>query len=167
MIYIISIILAIVIYVLIQVNAKKKTNEGLTKLGISNSDIIITGKLNCGHPDINKVIAESALAKINETLKILDVGYGAEVMAEIKPEQIKNVIIEDVSTMQSRVTVGRILVTGVFAFAIPKKEKTEISYLIIEWNDGRFDHETIFEFYGVGAIQKANTARNSIIKLGR
>lgn len=48
-----------------------------------------------------------------------------------------------------------------------EKEKNELAYLTIEWNDGKFDHETIFEFEGVGSMQNANTARNKLIKTVR
>ena len=55
------------------------------------------------------------------------------------------------------------LLVGPLAFAWKKKEKKECAYIIIQWNDGRFNHETLFEFTGTGSIQSANTGRNNLI----
>ena len=45
------------------------------------------------------------------------------------------------------------------------ENKKELAYLTINWKQGKFNHDTYFEFEGKDAMQKANTARNEIIKL--
>ena len=76
---------------------------------------------------------------------------------------IKEVTLEDQSTIENRITVGRMLLVGPLAFAWKKKEKIESAYLILDWNDGTFNHKTLFEFTGSSSMQKANTARNKLI----
>lgn len=163
-IIIVGIIMAIVNY-----RNNNKRYQAMKGLGISDSDFFYSGKYISGHPDINNSIEDVNLAKIKESIHIVyfpnsksPIGAG-----KIPKEQIKNIVIEDASTVSKRVTATRLIALGVFAFAAQKKEKTEISYLIIEWNDGRFDHETMFEFYGVGSNQKSNEARNKLIKMIR
>ena len=46
-----------------------------------------------------------------------------------------------------------------------KKKKNEIAFVVINWNDGRFDHATTFSFDGKDAMQLANTARNNLISM--
>ncbi len=86
------------------------------------------------------------------------------ILGEIPSINIKNILVEDQSTVERRVTLGRMLLVGIFAFAWSKRQKNELAYLIFEWSDGRFEHETIFEFEGRDAMVKANTARNGVIK---
>ena len=88
-------------------------------------------------------------------------------VAKIPRDAIKNILAEDQSTVEKRITVDRLLLIGDFAFAWKKKAKNEVAFLTIEWNDGRFDNETIFEFEGKDAMEKANTARNQLIKIVR
>ena len=59
------------------------------------------------------------------------------------------------------------MLTGVFAFAWKKKTKHELAYITIYWNDGKFDHETIFEFEGRNAMTRANSSRNKLINLAK
>jgi len=84
-------------------------------------------------------------------------------LARISNDSITNIVIEDSSTIEKRVSFGRVFLVGIFALAWQKKKKNELAYLIIEWNDGRFDHETMFQFEGKDAMTKANTARNKLI----
>lgn len=88
-------------------------------------------------------------------------------VANIPRDAMKNILAEDQSTVEKRVTVERLLLNEDFAFSWKKKARNEEAFLTIEWNDGRFDHETIFEFEGKDAMQKANTARNQLINIVR
>jgi hypothetical protein len=147
----------------------KKINEKLIELGYSLDSKIETGKYVAGHPDINEAIPKTSIMPKDNKLDIM-LEKPMEVplkKGEIENSFINNVLVEDQSTVEKRVTVGRLLLTGIFAFAWKKKKKIELAYLTIEWNDGKFDHETIFEFEGTGAMQNANTARNQIIKIAR
>ena len=80
-------------------------------------------------------------------------------------ENIKNITVEDASSIEKKITVGRLLLVGVFALAWRKKKTNELAFVVTEWNDGKFDHSTTFSFEGKEAMTKANTARNSLIKM--
>lgn len=56
------------------------------------------------------------------------------------------------------------ILVGVFAFAWKKKKKNEIAFVEIDWKKGKFNNETMFCFEGENAVQRANKARNGIIK---
>lgn len=121
----------------------------------------LSGKYISGHPGINSPVEKTTIAFTAQGLVIQNGTRAA--IALIPPDQIKNVSVEDASTVQSRVTATRLLALGVFAFAAKKKQMTTDFYLTIKWNDGRFDHETIFEFTDTNANAQANTLRNAII----
>ena len=59
------------------------------------------------------------------------------------------------------------LLVGVFALAWKKKKKNEEAFLNINWTDGKYEHETLFQFEDKGAFQEANKVRNSLIKQTR
>jgi hypothetical protein len=126
------------------------------------------GKYLSGHPDISSAYENIYLSVEDNKLKIAfrqekdkliqkELGY-------IDCDKIKNIAVEDASTIEKRVTFSRILLVGIFALAWKKKKVNEIGFIVIEWNDGRFDHETTFQFEGVNAMQSANSGRNWIIK---
>ena len=115
----------------------------------------------CGHPDLNAPTSADIGIKDGSIYLMTTLG---DDLAFIPENQIKNIYVEDSTTIQSRPTVVRFLAVGLLAFAWQKKKKNEQAYLGVEWNDGRFDHDTIFEYEGKGAMQKANTVRNKLIQ---
>jgi len=163
------VLICIILFAIIGAKGSKKQKENQVKLKDLGYDIeskIQTGKYVGGHPDINESIPKTFIFPKDNKLEIMvEVPMALPVKkAYIDNTSIKNVLVEDQSSVEKRVTVGRLLLTGIFAFAWKKKRKNELAYLTIEWNDGRFDNETIFEFEGVGAMQNANTARNKVMK---
>ena len=152
--------------IIIAITNSKKRKKSIAKLGLEPNQLIFTGKYTSGHPDLDKPLEATEMAAIDNDLNIYFTNKDAilSYIAKIPIDQIENITIEDASTIERRVTAGRLLVTGIFAFAIKKKKKDEMSYLIIEWNDGKFKHETIFEFVNNGAIEKSNEARNFLIR---
>ncbi|MCZ2278333.1 MAG: hypothetical protein LC117_10435 [Bacteroidia bacterium] len=168
----IILIIALILFVILGITGSKKqkaNNAKLVEQGYTPENKIETGKYIAGHPDIDNPIQISTIyPKENKLVIMLEPPMAMPIKkGEIENSFIKNILAEDQSTIEKKVTVGRLLVTGVFAFALKKKKKNELAYLTIEWNDGKFDHETIFEFEGIGAMQKANTARNKLIKIVR
>ena len=154
----------IIIIIMGIVNSKNRKLT-LIKLGLDKNDLIFAGKYVSGHIDIDKSIPHTEIAVIENKLAIYNNNNNIPIfIASIPTDAIKNIIIEDASTMERRVTAGRMLLVGIFAFGLKKKKKDEMSYLIIEWSDGRFEHNTIFEFVKTGAIQKSNEARNKLMK---
>jgi len=134
-------------------------------LGFDLEKRVITWFYIAGHPEIDSTnIFTSIIPKDNFLYifedKIIEM---PKKIGRINCNQIKKIVIEDKSTIEKRVTMGRILLTGIFALAWKKIDKNEKSFLIIEWVDERFEHETIFEFNGESSLQEANTARNKLI----
>jgi hypothetical protein len=134
-----------------------KTNRRLKTQGLSSSDFKKTNATYVsGHQDINGNFPFVVYRKDNEYLRFYS--RTSEISMPISKFKIsiKNISIEDATSIESKVTVGRLLLVGVFAFAWKKKKKNELAFTTIEWNDGRFDHTTIFNFEGKDATQKAN-----------
>jgi len=134
------------------------------KFKVKVSDLLVSGTYVSGHPSLNDSLKDTRLLLEPKSVKLFSVdANGFHFKTTIAKETITNVVMEDSSTIQNRVTVGRLLLTGIFAFAWKKKTKQECAYFIIEWNQAQFKNETIFEFEGTGSIQKANTLRNKFI----
>lgn len=125
----------------------------------------LSGKYISGHPDINDPVDNSSIVFTAKGLAIQNRAKSS--IGLIPPDQIKDVSVEDASTIQTRVTATRLLTLGVLAFAAKKKQVSNEFYVTISWNDGRFDHETIFEFTGKEANTQANTLRNGLISICR
>lgn len=163
--FLIILAVLIAIVVIAGITSSKKRNEALSNLGINNEDLLRAGKYTTGHPDIDKPIDRTEFLISDSELKIYAIKDTApSYVASIPFDKIKNIIVEDESTVRRRVTVARLLTVGIFAFALKKKKVDKLFYLIFEWNDGRFDHETIFEFTGSILQGDPNTLRNKIIK---
>lgn len=135
-----------------------------TSAGYNFNNTIFRVKYTHGHPDINKP-SWCNLGFKNSDIYLLST-FSNEV-AKINGKHIKNVIVEDETTFKEKVTLARMAMIGVFAFALKKKKTNELAYLTIEWNDGRFDNSTIFEYSGKGSFQKANRDRNKIMNFIR
>jgi hypothetical protein len=52
---------------------------------------------------------------------------------------------------------------ALFTFALKQKKKDELAYLTIKWMQGKFEHETFFEFEGKSVVSMATAARNRLI----
>ena len=141
------VIISIILFVVVGIvggKEQQKNNDKLVELGYTLEEKIITGRYVAGHPDINDAIPKTIIFPKDRKLEImLDEQLKLPIKkAEIEFNFIKNVLAEDATTVEKRITVGRLLTVGIFAFALKKKQKNELAYSTIEWNDGRFDHET-------------------------
>jgi len=145
----------------------KKKNERLQKSGIDPNTIYSIGKYVGGHPKIDKTIEKCSIYKRTEDIVICEVGqdYFPSPKSRIPINSIKNIQVEDATSIEKKITLGRVLLVGVFALAWRKNKKDEHAFVTIDWNDGKFDHSTIFAFDGKLAMQTANTARNCLIKM--
>lgn len=159
-------IIVLIVLLFIGINSESNSNEKKfeEKYKRKNSELILSGTYVSGHPLLNESIKSTYILLDNNDVKIFSFDHTGYVLNSIiLKESIVNVVMEDSSTIQNRVTVGRLLLTGIFAFAWKKKSKQECAYFVIEWKQGQFNNETIFEFEGSGSIQKANTLRNKFI----
>ena len=140
---------------------KKRNQKRLKDLGYNKKDLVVNLKYACGHPEFDK----PGLYNLGIRQKnIYFLNFKCDELARIESDKIKNILVEDQTTFEKKVTLARMAMIGIFAFALKKHKKNELAYLTISWNDGRFDHDTVFEFQGVGSMVKANKIRNRIIK---
>lgn len=163
--FIIGCVIAIVVTSIQQKDSKMKMDE----MGLSYSDFHFIGTYVGGHPNLDKTIENVYYKKESTTLSLYEIPLMKisipEKIAEIPINDISNISIEDSSTIEKRITLGRVLLVGVFALAWRKKKKEELSFLLIEWKKGRFEHTTTFSFTGKEAFTKANSIRNNLISL--
>ena len=164
-----------ILIMVIAVNSSNKqtasANEKLRSQGLSLSDFKQTkASYAGGHPDVNNNFPSIAYLSKDGDLKFytMPVSFQMPVLKfKIKKDAVKNISLEDASTMENKVTLGRILLVGVFALAWRKKKKNELAFVVIDWNDGKFDHSTTFSFEGKDATQEANRFRNELIAICR
>lgn len=142
--------------------------SALNAAGIEPESRLLVLNYISGHPEIDSPTAGISLFKADGKIGLYHIPDGFDetdpfLYGAIPLAGISGISVEDKTTIEKRVTVSRLLLTGVFALAWQKKKVDEAAYMVIEWNDGRFDHETVFEFTGKGAMQEANAARNRLI----
>lgn len=160
MILIVIIVVVIVLLVILVNDHGKKDTSFKEEYKVSVRDLIECGTYISGHPLLDDPIKQVRILFDLESVKFFT---AFTERASIQKNQITNVIMEDSSTIQTRVGIRRMLLVGIFAFAWKKKQKLESAYIVIEWKQNQFSNETIFEFEGIGAIQKANFLRNKFI----
>lgn len=155
-------LLAFVAFCIFMIKYTMKKQKELRALGFTKENHVINVKYSCGHPDIDKPDLFNIGLKDNSILFLSLMSNNMK--AVIPGTSIKNIAVEDESTFRRRVTLTRMLLVGVFAFALKKKKKDELAYVTIEWNDSRFDHQTVLEFTGTGSLQKANELCNKMMR---
>lgn len=167
--WIIFIVIIVGLFIVIMGQAdtlNKKSQEFNKKENLTENDYIWISSFVSGHPKIDESFDNAAIINKGSELLICKhlKGIGEpECLASINKELVSDLQIEDSSSIEKRITVGRLLLVGVFAFAWKKAKKNELAFLVISWKD-RFSHETIFSFNGQNALQEANKARNTLIK---
>lgn len=176
----IIIIVVVVLFVLWGQNEVKKVTkieeifvDSLQKKGIDISSKIILGKYIGGHPEIDSTLQNVFSFKHRNRLTLYaklykipgDIGtvYFKHI-TDISIDNIKGINIEDATSIDKKVTLGRVLLVGVFALAWKRQKKNEAAFLNIIWVDGKYEHETLFQFENKGSLQEANKVRNSLIK---
>lgn len=147
---------------------EKKTKESLSKQGLRVSNFRAVGKFVGGHPKYDKEVLRVSVRDDSNKLSFyehLSTISMPSFCFDIQKDNIKSITIEDSSSIEKKITLGRVLLVGVFAFAWRKKKIKEVAFLVIEWSDGRFDHSTVFVNEGKSAMEEANATRNYLIKL--
>jgi len=142
--------------------AKETTNritglKGIERVGIGK---YLIGHPNMGHSDF------ALTCLINDQYFIfLDSYNNNKELGRIPRESINSILMEDKTKIESRVTVTRLLATGIFAFALKKKEEHKNFCLLIDWEDeNEIRQNTIFEFSGYASDSAANFAFNTLRK---
>lgn len=145
----------------------KRVEENLKNQGLNFNDFKKCGTYVGGHPTLDKTIEGIAIRKDDKLLRIYEFPNQLEMpkfRGNIPIESISDIKVEDATSIERRLTVGRLLLVGIFAFAWKKKKKNEMAFVTIEWKE-KFEHNTVFCFEGKEAMQNANTARNQLIRM--
>lgn len=164
---IILIVLAILV-VIIGIAGSKQNKKDLVAFknsGVDFNSKIEAGNYVSGHPELNEPFNSCKLFFKGDDILIAtnkDVVFKEK--AVIPCDKVLQINVLDSSTIENKITLGRVLLVGVFALAWKKNKKKEMFFLEIAWNDGRFDHSTLFCFENFQSQQRANTARNALIK---
>ena len=157
-----------------QFKIAKERTEQFEEMGIDPNKAIHTGQYLYGHPDIDTPINKTFISPKDDKLEIYNSNEPTDndwyakkpvKLGEININEIEKITIEDASTIERRVTIPRLVLTGIFAFALKKKTTHVSSYLVITWKKGKFQHEAFFEFEGSAALTLGNQARNQLIKI--
>jgi hypothetical protein len=147
----------------------KKIDAELAEKGLKRTDFYGTRDATYvgGHPDVDRNVPCLIYLIRERSLKFysrLSAYQMPSFAFEIPVSAIKNIELEDASSIEHKITVGRMLLVGVFAFAWKKKKKNELAFVTIEWNDGRFNHTTILNIDGKEAMQNAKGAFQIVAK---
>jgi len=156
LIFIIVGVILVVVANLIKRNQKFAKLGGVAKVSI--------GKYLVGHPDINTP-CPNTICFVTEQDFVFINPMTSEELGKISRNSINSILVEDKSIIEKKVTVARLLVTGIFAFALKKKKKIKEFCLLIDWDDKNdIKQNTIFEFSGGTSDLFANTAANALKK---
>ena len=152
----------------------KRTKAEMERRGINKADFVKTGHIIAGHPDANEGV-QNSLCKVKDgniqfysvkdySMFDMEAEIPKKIQVSIPINEIEDISIEDKTTIEKKITVGRIFLVGIFAWGWKKKQVNEQAFLVVKWKTGKFVNETIFMFENKGALLLANTARNYLIK---
>lgn len=162
---IVAIVIIAIIAIVLSKEQEKKQTDFLKSKGVDVTKMVDIGTYISGHPEINDQITNISLYKEKEDLVIYQrYGDTCNVRGFIPIANIKDIFVEDQSSFEKRITLGRVLLVGVFALAWQKKKKNELYFIVITWHDGKFDHETIFQVNGLDLPNRSNAIRNKLIQ---
>jgi len=166
------IIITVAIIVLVAIfvgssNKEKNTKSAMQKSGLKESEFHKTeSKYIGGHPKKDDVVEYVWYRIADEKLMFYERFTSIDVPKfhfDIPISSITDIQYNDATTMENKVTLGRVLLIGICALTWKKKKKNEITGVTIDWNDGKFNHSTTFSIEGKGAETKANALRNKLI----
>jgi len=136
---------------------KADRRDAIKEETCTTEEIVVAGDYVMGHPKIN--IATNVWIAATETDFILF--EKKKRIGEIPKKAVKQIAVEDRSSLQQRLTATRLVTLGVFALAAPKKKKIEEYFLVISWVDEkRMEHNTTFRG---GNAEGTNGRRNLLL----
>jgi hypothetical protein len=146
----------------IRIHSRKRL-EAIRKLSCKPGDFYSVGRYTCGHPFIDKPVDITEVTLNNDCLTIYrtDDYTIPRRLSCIPTSYIRNISVEGAASVLRRPDVQKM--RNYVGFAFDWKPKAyELSYLIIAWNDGCFDHETIFELTGEGSFNYSRVLEEAI-----
>lgn len=152
------ILLILVTTIVVNIWSSAKTKEVLhTNYG----DTFLIGSYVMGHPDVVVPFNEVYIAfRNNNLLMIFALANQVKELGIIPLSSILGVHIEDHSTITTRIQTGIISVTT-------QSQTNPLHYIVIEWSDGKFTHQTIFSLRKSSSLEKANKVYSRIIAEAR
>lgn len=160
-IYIVIGIAFIVGLILLGLHQNKKKKEKLNELG--GIDEFPVGKYLVGLQDAGNA-TDNVICVVTENEFVFINTFNKE-LGRIARNSINEVVLEDKSQIESRVTATRLLALGIFAFAAKKKSKIREYCVLVDWDDENGNtNNTIFEFSDKNSSANANNAMNSLKK---
>lgn len=155
------ILLVVIVVILVirnQITSTKKFAEQIGAIvGVSFGDYLF------GLPNANS-LTKNVDCYITDSALVFMSGTNFE-LGRIPRDSINQVFVDDKSQISQRITVTRILTLGIFSLAAPKKKKYKEYCLVIDWDDeNKIRHNSIFEFSGNDAGDRANLSANTVMK---
>lgn len=150
---------------------KDRTTIGTPVKSLDKTKFIRSGTLLSGHPNVDYSINNSVVEFRDNDLRIYRVSdysyfyYGEgkpTFVASIPLDSISNIVTEDKTQIEKRISAGRLLLVGVFALAWKKKDVMEMQFVTVTWKPGKFENNTLFVFEGSGSTEHANRFSNAI-----
>lgn len=130
-----------------------------------NSDIIPNIIYWTGHPDIIEPKYVDVILSSSHIVFVENNNQIYTKLADIKYDQITNIETLDESETKRKVSGLETIAFGYVAANMSAKNvKVPIFYLIIEWNDGKYEHKTSIKFDKQTAVSDSNSLRSLIIK---
>ena len=135
---------------------KQKLKEAGPAYGVS------AGKYLGGHPELPQ--SSDGVITINKAGIFFEVMFPFAGLI-ISIENIKKAEFKTEEQIHKDVTLGRLLLFGVFAFGMKKKTKTQKNYLVVIYEENGIENTVVFETQKAGALASALArARQEYIK---
>ena len=100
-----------------------------------------------------------------DKIDFLNTSNNNHVFFSLKKEQIKNISVEDQTTIEKRIGFKRLLLVGIFAFAWKKKQVNTLSYLIFEYiDDVGLEQEMYIQSEHKNGLQTFNNLKYNLYK---
>jgi hypothetical protein len=175
--------LVIIGYYLKDKNSKKAESQDLDNLrknGVDPDKFITAGTYLGGLPEISKQVRGVKFypTKTGFDLYITrqdasdlnNIERETRIIGSIENKEIEEIIVEDKSSSEKRLSATNIALFGIAGLAMRKSDSKDISLLVIKTNDGRFKNDVVFLFQpklqsnNHVSLELANTAKSSIVK---
>jgi hypothetical protein len=140
-----------------------KKHNYVTRKGIS------VGKYVTGYPekyepieDVIMIIHDGCANFFRKTTTDGIASRGVRISIPI--DAIHSIEVLDQTTMEKKVTLARLMVLGLFAFAAKKQQRQTWVYLVIKCNLQNFDCDVVFESTEENGLQQYNKVKFEIAK---
>lgn len=135
--------------------------------GISHNDFAPMGNYIGGHPGSDDIINSTVFKKNSDCCLFFykDHSYNLpEYKFKIKIKSFKDISVEDLPSIEQKLTSGTITLTHPALNVLKKKKNGQMAFITLNWTDGQSGHTIVFSFEGKDAMQKANIAKDNFLR---